>query len=77
MNHLKPFIYGEEGQGMTEYGLTLGLIAIALFVIFGAIREHIMELFTHNVGVIGNEANEAISNNGRGSESVSIVDDEM
>ncbi|MBU9711587.1 Flp family type IVb pilin [Evansella tamaricis] len=38
MSELKRFISEEEGQGMTEYGLILGVIAIgavAAFTAFG------------------------------------------
>ncbi|MGO4886407.1 Flp family type IVb pilin [Anaerobacillus sp. MEB173] len=38
MNAVKRFVKEEEGQGMTEYGLILGVIAvgaIAAFVAFG------------------------------------------
>jgi pilus assembly protein Flp/PilA len=35
MNQFKRFIKEEEGQGMTEYGLILGVIAIGAIAAFG------------------------------------------
>ncbi len=35
MNNIKRFIKEEEGQGMTEYGLILGVIAIGAIAAFG------------------------------------------
>lgn len=48
LNKLKALVVEEEGQGMTEYALILGVIAIgvvAVLVTFGeAIEEHITGL---------------------------------
>jgi pilus assembly protein Flp/PilA len=46
----------EKGQGMTEYGLVLGLIAVAVVAALIALRGHIVNLFdnaeeTVNTGV--------------------------
>jgi pilus assembly protein Flp/PilA len=44
----------EQGQGMTEYGLVLGLIAVAVVGILVALRTQIVALF--------NKANNTVSN---------------
>jgi pilus assembly protein Flp/PilA len=56
MNALKNLIKDEQGQGMTEYGLVLGLIAVAVVAALIALRGHIVKLFdnaedTVNTGV--------------------------
>ncbi len=35
MTHVKRFVKEEQGQGMTEYGLILGVIAIGAIAAFG------------------------------------------
>ncbi|MBW5447512.1 Flp family type IVb pilin [Cohnella sp. CFH 77786] len=54
MNKMKALVTNEQGQGMTEYGLVLGLIAIAVVGILIALRGQITALFT--------KANNTISN---------------
>lgn len=39
------FIAAEEGQGMTEYGLVLGVIAIAVVGILITMRGQITQMF--------------------------------
>lgn len=56
MNKIKGLLKEEQGQGMTEYGLVLGLIAVAVVAALIAMREHIIALFdnaedTINTGV--------------------------
>lgn len=56
MNKFKSLLKDEQGQGMTEYGLVLGLIAVAVVAALIAMREHIIALFdnaedTINTGV--------------------------
>lgn len=46
MNHLKRLIKEEEGQAMTEYGLLVGLIAIAVIVILTTIGTDLAAVFT-------------------------------
>ncbi len=55
---LKGLLVEEEGQGMTEYGLVLGIIAIAVVGILVAMREQITTLF--------NNAKDALSTAGGG-----------
>jgi len=40
------FIKDEEGQGMVEYGLIIGLVAIALVVGLGIFGDEILAVFT-------------------------------
>ncbi|RAP73724.1 Flp family type IVb pilin [Paenibacillus montanisoli] len=45
MNKLIGLVKEEQGQGMTEYGLVLGLIAVAVVTILVALRGKIVALF--------------------------------
>lgn len=45
LNKMKNLVVAEEGQGMTEYGLVLGVIAIAVVTILVAMRDQITTLF--------------------------------
>lgn len=36
----------EQGQGMTEYGLVLGVIAVAVVGVLALLREEILAMFT-------------------------------
>lgn len=52
MELIKRLIKGEEGQGLVEYALILGLIAVACVVILGATGTSINGLFTAIKGKI-------------------------
>ncbi|MFE1242620.1 Flp family type IVb pilin [Fictibacillus sp. NPDC058756] len=45
-NKLMGLIKEEQGQGMTEYGLVLGLIAVAAVGALAMLRTEIVEMFT-------------------------------
>ena len=45
MNLLKRLIREEEGQGMVEYGLILGLIAVIVVAVLIALGPKIRRLF--------------------------------
>ncbi|KIL37550.1 pilin [Cohnella kolymensis] len=45
VNKFKALLKDEKGQGMTEYGLVLGLIAVAVVGALIALRGYIVELF--------------------------------
>ena len=40
LKKMKALFVEEEGQGMTEYGLVLGVIAVAVIVAFAALKVH-------------------------------------
>ena len=46
MNKMKALLTEEQGQGMTEYGLVLGVIAVGVVTILIAMRTQIEGLFT-------------------------------
>lgn len=43
---LKNFFKNEEGQGMVEYALILGLIAIVAIVALTSVGDRVKELFS-------------------------------
>jgi len=43
---VKNFMNDEKGQGMTEYGLVLGVIGIGAIVALVALRDQISNLIT-------------------------------
>lgn len=47
MNLLKQLVVEEEGQGMTEYGLVLGVIAVAVVGTLVSLRGEITEMFNN------------------------------
>ncbi|WHY87706.1 Flp family type IVb pilin [Neobacillus novalis] len=46
MKKMKALLTEEQGQGMTEYGLVLGVIAVGVVTILIAMRGQITGLFT-------------------------------
>jgi pilus assembly protein Flp/PilA len=59
MKKIKALFREEEGQGMTEYGLVLGIIAVAVVAALVLLREQIVEMFTKVVASVteGNDLN--------------------
>ena len=45
INKLRGLVTEEHGQGMTEYGLVLGVIAVAVVTILVTMRGQITQLF--------------------------------
>ncbi|WLD93937.1 Flp family type IVb pilin [Alkalihalobacillus sp. AL-G] len=45
MNKLKGLVVEEQGQGMTEYGLVLGVIAVAVVGTLVLLKGEIVEMF--------------------------------
>lgn len=45
LKKIKALFVEEEGQGMTEYGLVLGIIAVAVVGILAALRTQIVAMF--------------------------------
>ena len=46
---LRKWFKDEEGQGMVEYGLIIGLVAVAVIIALAALGPKISEMF-NNVG---------------------------
>jgi pilus assembly protein Flp/PilA len=44
INKIKSLVADESGQGMTEYGLVVGIIAVGVIVALVALREQISSL---------------------------------
>lgn len=42
----------EEGQGMTEYGLVLGLIAVAVVGVLALFRTEIIEMYNDALAIV-------------------------
>ena len=53
MNKIRTLIIEEQGQGMTEYGLVLGVIAIAVVGILVTMRGQITAMFQNASDKIG------------------------
>ena len=53
INKMKALIMDQEGQGMTEYGLVLGVIAIAVVGILVTMRGQITTMFQNASDKIG------------------------
>jgi pilus assembly protein Flp/PilA len=47
VDKIKGLVIEEQGQGMTEYGLVLGVIAIAVVGILVTMRGQITAMFTN------------------------------
>jgi pilus assembly protein Flp/PilA len=45
VNKLKALVKDEQGQGLTEYGLVLGIIAVAVVGLIAAFRDEITAIF--------------------------------
>lgn len=45
LNKFKALVTEEEGQGLTEYGLVLGIIAVAVVGLIAAFRNEITSIF--------------------------------
>lgn len=54
MEKLKQLVSEEEGQGMTEYGLVLGLIAVAAVAALALLRDQIVAMFDGVVDMVTN-----------------------
>lgn len=44
-NKIKGLLVDEQGQGMTEYGLVLGVIAVGVVGVLFALKGNILTLF--------------------------------
>ena len=58
--YLRNLITSRKGQGMVEYGLILGLVAIAVVVVLGTMGGQIGDLFQR----VSNELGAAVAGGG-------------
>ena len=61
MKKLMGLVKEEKGQGMTEYGLVLGLIAVAVVAALIALRGYIIDLFNNARDTVGDGVTEMTS----------------
>lgn len=54
LNKIKGLLIEEEGQGMTEYGLVLGLIAVAVVGALALLRTEIIDMYNEVVSIVTN-----------------------
>jgi pilus assembly protein Flp/PilA len=52
LKKIKALFVEEEGQGMTEYGLVLGIIAVAVVGILALMRTQIVAMFQNVLNAI-------------------------
>jgi pilus assembly protein Flp/PilA len=57
MKKMKALLTEEQGQGMTEYGLVLGVIAVAVVGVLALLRGQILEMFQSVTGAITDRNN--------------------
>lgn len=55
---VKSFLWNEEGQTMTEYGLLILLIAIALILVVWAFSGQIANVFRDASNELGNQGSQ-------------------
>ncbi|WP_425262725.1 Flp family type IVb pilin [Paenibacillus thermotolerans] len=54
MNKWIALVKEEQGQGLTEYGLVLGIIAVAVVGIIAAFRQELVNIFNDALGKVQN-----------------------
>jgi pilus assembly protein Flp/PilA len=56
LNKIKGLFIEEKGQGMTEYGLILGLIAVGVIAVLITLGDEIKGVFDGLIGKFNNPA---------------------
>ena len=56
LEQIKAFLMDEEGASAVEYGLIVGLIAVALIIVFTALGGGLTNLFTAATTELDNAA---------------------
>jgi pilus assembly protein Flp/PilA len=51
---LTNLIREEDGQGLAEYGLILGLVSVGAIAVLGALRENLINTFNDITGTLNN-----------------------
>jgi pilus assembly protein Flp/PilA len=64
MEKMKALLTEEQGQGMTEYGLVLGLIAVGVVAVLIAMRGQIETLFNNAKDAIAGAGADAADTTG-------------
>jgi pilus assembly protein Flp/PilA len=54
MKKMKALLTEEQGQGMTEYGLVLGVIAVAVVATLALLKTQIAQMFTDVTTALAN-----------------------
>lgn len=49
---MKALVTRQEGQGMTEYGLVLGIIAVAVVAVLVTLKDEILVIYQTALGNI-------------------------
>jgi pilus assembly protein Flp/PilA len=52
LTYLKTMMSSKKGQGMVEYGLIIGLVAVAVIVVLTTMGEEIQRLFESVAGAL-------------------------
>ena len=58
LNKIKGLFIEEKGQGMTEYGLILGLVAVAVIGALVLLGDEIVKVFSDLTGQLSGETGE-------------------
>ncbi|WP_349409450.1 Flp family type IVb pilin [Pseudalkalibacillus sp. SCS-8] len=66
MEKVKGLIVEEQGQGMTEYGLVLGVIAVAAVGALALLRDEIVSMFDTVKDMVINRENGGTSSGSTG-----------
>lgn len=56
VDYMKAKLGSKKGQGMVEYGLIVGIVAVLIIAVFVFLREPITNLFRNIGGVIDTSA---------------------
>lgn len=58
VTYLKALLGNKKGQGMVEYGLIIGLVAVILITALIAMRQQLISIFTNiTSGLAGTDPN--------------------
>lgn len=52
MKALKSFFLEEQAQGLSEYGIVMGIIAVAVIGLIAGLSENIVTMLTNTVQIL-------------------------